>query len=158
VRADAPPTIPKLDPDKLAERVGEILQESWKTNNVSPAAPADDAEFLRRVYLHLAGRIPSVNEARNFLEDKRADKRERLVNQLLESARYVTHFTNVWRALLLPEARANIQVNFGVGGLDAWLRRHLTDNTPMDKIVRELLTAQIADGGRGGFVPFGGNG
>ena len=49
---------------------------------------------------------PSVAEARTFLEDKRTDKRARLVEELLAGPRYNTHFTNVWRALLLPEEMA----------------------------------------------------
>ncbi len=77
--------------------------------------PSDDAEFLRRVYLDLAGRIPSVAEARMFLDDKRPNKRARLVDELLASPRYAAHFTNVWRALLLPEAGNNFQVRLQQG-------------------------------------------
>src|SRR5687767_5258606 len=47
------------------------------------AALADDAEFLRRIYLDLAGRIPSVAEARTFLDDKAPDKRTKLIDRLL---------------------------------------------------------------------------
>src|SRR5262249_11103318 len=94
----------------LAEKVDQHIARRWVEAGVEPAARADDAEFLRRVYLDLAGRIPSVEEARTFLEDKRPDKRAQLVERLLASPRYVSHFTNVWRARLLPEANNNFQV------------------------------------------------
>jgi len=63
------------------------------------AAPGSDAEFLRRVYLDLAGRLPSVEETRAFLTDPAADKREKLIDKLLasgyNSAVNITHRVRV---------------------------------------------------------------
>ena len=56
-----------------------------------PAAPADDATFARRVYLDLVGRIPTVAEARAFLDDPAADKRAEPVDRLLGSPGYTAH-------------------------------------------------------------------
>ena len=115
-------------------------------------ARADDAEFLRRVYLDLAGRVPSVAEARKFLDDRRPDKRARLVEQLLGGSRYIAHFTNVWRALLLPEAGNNFQVKLQQGTFEAWLKQQVARNAGYDQMVRELLTARVELGGRGGLA------
>src|SRR5687767_12336954 len=41
----------------------------------TPSPPADDAEFLRRAYLDLAGTVPDGKTARAFLADKSADRR-----------------------------------------------------------------------------------
>ena len=62
--------------------------------------PADDAEYLRRVYLDLVGKIPTAAEARDFLDDSSPDKRSRLVEDLLDSPAYLTHATEIYRALL----------------------------------------------------------
>ena len=82
--AAGPATAAPPDGSALIDR---HLAAAWDKAKVKPAAPADDAEFLRRVYLDLAGRIPSVAEARKFLTSTAPDKRERLVNELLGGSR-----------------------------------------------------------------------
>src|SRR5437899_13025752 len=69
----------------LAARIDKHLTAGWSAAGVEPAPLADDPEFLRRVTLDLAGRIPSVAEARAFLKETSPDKRLRLVEQLLAS-------------------------------------------------------------------------
>jgi hypothetical protein len=142
--ADPPPAAGDTDRDvrALAERIDKFIAARWAAADAKPALLADDAEFLRRAYLDLAGRIPSVTETRDFLADTAPDKRLRLVDRLLNGSRYVTHFTAFWRSLLVPET-ANAQFfRFGVG-IDAWLRADLTKNAPYDEMVREVLTTPL---------------
>jgi hypothetical protein len=134
---------PADGPEALAARIDRHLAAGWAKAGVTPAPVADDAEFVRRVYLDLAGRVPSVAEARQFLDDRRPDKRARLVEKLLGGPRYVTHFVNVWRSLLLPEATSSFQTRFLVPGFEAWLRKQLARNAPYDAMVRDLLTAPV---------------
>lgn len=143
--------IPDKDAATLAATIDRYLAAGWEANKIQPAPPASDGEFVRRVYLDLAGRIPSVAEIRAFLDDQRPDKRHRLVEQLLEGPRYVTHFTNVWRSLLLPETANNLQAGFLTPGFESWLRAKLQQNTPYDAMVRELLTVPMAGQGRNPF-------
>jgi hypothetical protein len=134
------------DAKALAAKIDQHLAKGWKTAKVEPAAPAGDSEFLRRAYLDLAGRVPSVAEARRFLTSKRADRRERLINELLDGPRYPLHFSRVWRALWLPEAAATIQGTILAPGFENWLRKHLAANTPYNKVVHELLTVKLPSG------------
>jgi hypothetical protein len=134
---------PGRDAQALADEIDRHIAKRWAERKVEPAPIADDAEFLRRVYLDIAGRIPSVEEARSFLEDKRPDRRARLVERLLGGRRYVVHYTNVWRALLLPEAGNNFQVRLQQGTFEAWLKKQVAQNAGYDAMVRELLTARI---------------
>src|SRR6516225_3685716 len=69
---------------RLAERIDARIRAGWKAAGVRPAVRADDAEFLRRVYLDIAGKIPPVSGARRFLADPAPDKRERLIERLLD--------------------------------------------------------------------------
>jgi hypothetical protein len=85
----------------LAERIDHWIEAGYAVNGVKPAPLADDGEFVRRVYLDVAGRIPHVSEVRKFFDDKSPNKRRVLVEELLKGPHYVNHFTNVWRALLL---------------------------------------------------------
>ncbi len=159
--ASVPASGKGLEPDPkaraLAAKIDEHIAAGWAAAMVAPAPLADDAEFLRRVYLDLAGRIPKVSEVRQFLDDRRPDKRQRVVEELLQSPRYVVHFANYWRSLLLPEVNANFQVRFAAQQFEPWLRKHLKENSGYDTIARELLTAPIAGGrGRGAIMAQGG--
>jgi hypothetical protein len=140
-----------LEAAALAARIDARLADAWAAAKITPAAEADDAEFLRRVYLDLAGRVPTVSEARRFLAGKGANKRTDEIDKLLNGPRYVVHFTDVWRSLLLPESNANLQGRFLAPGMEQWLRRRLAENVSYDQMVREVLTAPYGGGG-----PFGG--
>jgi hypothetical protein len=137
---------PVLDVPQLAARIDQIIAARWAANGVQPAPLADDAEYLRRIYLDLAGRIPRAFEVREFLDDDATDKRQRVVQRLLEDPdyvhHYVNHFTNVWRALLVAQTN-NQQVQFLLPSFEAWLRQRVRANTPYDVLVRELLTASV---------------
>jgi len=135
------------DAQALAEKIDQLIARRWSDVKAEPAPRADDAEFVRRVYLDLAGRIPSVEETRSFLADNRPDKRAQLVEKLLTGPRYVAHFTNVWRSLLLPEAGNNFQVRLQQGAFENWLKKELARNAGYDAMVRDLLTAKIGGGG-----------
>ena len=134
------------DARNLAARVDAVLVARWAESGVRPAAVADDGEFLRRVSLDLIGKIPTAAEARDFLDDPSPDKRQTLVERLLDSPAYVTRATELWRRLLLPEADTEDQARQAAGGFEAWLRRKVAEEAGYDRIVREVLTAKL--GGR----------
>ena len=101
----------------LVETIDRLIAAGWAEHRVEPAAPADDAEFLRRVSLDLAGRIPSAGEAHEFLEDPSPEKRRRLVDRLLAGPAYVAHFTTIERRLMIPEADTNRQLQLARAGV-----------------------------------------
>src|SRR5262245_3701933 len=156
VAPGADPPAGDRDALALAAKIDKHLQVGWDAAKVKPAPLADDAEFLRRASLHLVGRIPSVSESRAFMRDTAPDKRVRVVERMLTGPRYVTHFTNVWRTWMLPEANASFQARFLVPGFEAWIRKQLAENVTYDKMVHELLTAPVGQQ-QAQFV-YGGNG
>lgn len=96
------------------------------------AAQADDAEFLRRVYLDLAGRIPTRDEAVSFLDDKDVDKRTKLIEKLLASDDHVRRLEQVLTVMLMER----------LGDHEEWrkyLRESVKSNKHWDVFVRELL-------------------
>jgi Protein of unknown function (DUF1549)/Protein of unknown function (DUF1553) len=127
----------------LVETIDRLIAAGWAEHRVEPAAPADDAEFLRRVSLDLAGRIPSAGEAHEFLEDPSPEKRRRLVDRLLAGPAYVAHFTTIERRLMIPEADTNRQLRLVAPAFEAWLRRQVAGNVGYDQVVRELLTVPV---------------
>src|SRR5207245_8509533 len=100
-----------------------------------------------------AGPSPSVAEGRAFLTGKRPDRRQRLVDRLLEGPAYVKHSANVWRALLAPEP--DFTARFTQPVMEAWLRKQFAANAGYDRLVRELLTTPVA--GDRGLNIYGGN-
>jgi hypothetical protein len=138
-----PPNSNSRDASALADAIDQAVAAKWTARGVKPTHAADDAEFLRRVYLDLSGQIPTVSEVRTFLEDRSADKRQRVVERLLGHPRYVEHFTAVWRQMMLPQNN-NPEVPLLASALEAWLHKQFRDNVPYDRMVRELLTAAVA--------------
>ncbi|MGF1582964.1 MAG: DUF1549 and DUF1553 domain-containing protein [Gemmataceae bacterium] len=134
------PETKTLAVQELAKLIDRTVTTQWKANTVKPASIAQDTEFLRRVYLDLTGRIPRVSEVRAFLAEKKPNKRERIINELLGSGRYVSHFGNTFRDIILP-ATSNVRYQAYRPQFEKWLETKLRSNVGYDKIVRELLSS-----------------
>lgn len=126
---------PVESPVELAAWLDARLEATWRAKGVAPRPAVADETFLRRAYLDLAGTIPSVAEARDFLEDTSADKRVRLVHTLLDDRRFAEHNARLWARTLAPAGNAR-------GPLEAWLRGEFRKNTPFDQVARAVLTAR----------------
>ena len=100
----------------------------------------DDSTFLRRVTLDVAGRLPTLDESRDFLADANPQKRSACIDRLLKSPSYADYFANKWTALLKNrrDDASDITSNFA---FHAWVRDSLLTNVPYDQMVRELLAA-----------------
>jgi len=134
----------------LALEIDRLLAPNWALAKVRPARPADDAELLRRTYLDLVGKIPTAAEAREFIEDSSPDKHIRLVEMLLDSPAYLTHATETYRSMLLPEADTDGQIRALAPTFEAWLRKKIAEDAGYDKIAREVLTVRLGGQGRRG--------
>jgi hypothetical protein len=134
---------------RLAETIDRLVAAHWDESRVSPAPLADDGEFIRRVALDLTGKIPSASDVRWFLDDPTADKRERLVERLLDSPAYIAHSTGVEMHLMMPEVESNAEAQALTPSFEAWLREQITANVGSDRIVRAILTTKVADDGAG---------
>jgi Protein of unknown function (DUF1549)/Protein of unknown function (DUF1553) len=134
----------------LARQIDRLLAAKWDEAKVRPARPADDAESLRRVYLDLVGRIPTAALARDFLDDSSQDKYGALVESLLDSPAYLTHATETYRTMLLPEADADGQIRALAPTFEAWLRKKIAEDVGYDQIAREVLTVRLGGQGRRG--------
>src|SRR5215510_1315246 len=68
----------------------------WKKRDLKPAAPCDDAVFLRRVTLDLTGNLPTPEEIRTFLKSGKRDKREKKIDELLAGPEAAEYFAYLW--------------------------------------------------------------
>jgi hypothetical protein len=131
---------------RVAAIIDRHIDKRLKDSAVTAAPAASDGEFLRRAYLSIAGRVPRVAEAHEFLNDRSPDKRQKLVKELLETPGYITHYSTFWRGVLMPEVSADLQTRFLVPGFEAWLRDELRKGTPYDDLVKQILTTKIDSG------------
>jgi hypothetical protein len=125
----------------LAEKIDELIALRWKSKGITPAAQADDAEFLRRVSLDIIGRIPGITDVSDFLGNRSPQKRWELVKLLLQSDRSSEHFAAVWRAIMFAHVN-NQQIGFFNPGFEQYLRARFMERIGYDKIAREIVTAQ----------------
>jgi hypothetical protein len=127
--------------------VNHELSTSWQAASLSPSPTATDAEWCRRVYLRLLGRIPTKQELDAFASSKPSvDKRTALVEKLLNDKQYVEeyarHWTTIWTNLLIGR-RGGI----GKGdlanreGLQKYLGDVFQQNRPYDQMAYELISA-----------------
>lgn len=120
--------------------VDEHVFGNLKTLGIPPSPVCDDATFLRRVSLDIGGRLPTESETAAFLASQEADKRDKVIDELLRSPDYADYFANKWTALLKNrrDDASDIVSNFA---FHAWVRDSLLANKPYDQFVRELLGA-----------------
>lgn len=111
-----------------------------KQIGVPPSPLCDDSTFLRRVYLDVGGRVPTADETKAFLASHEPDKRDRVIDTLLNSPDYADYFANKWTALLknTRSENADITSNFA---FHAWMRDSLLANMKYDQIVRQILAS-----------------
>ncbi len=160
-----PPTLPAaLTEAELAARIDRLVEARLKERNVSPAPLTDDAAFIRRAYLDLAGRVPNILEVRDFLDDDRPDKRRIWVDQLLRGVRkgdtgdtYSDHFAALWRSWLVPNLDPEQGGPYLGYQFEAWLRKQLRDNVPYDRLARDVLTTSLTDASVAAFFQANGN-
>lgn len=120
--------------------VDDYVFANLKSLGIPPSAVCDDSTFLRRVCLDIAGRLPTSQETQVFLANNAADKRNMVIDRLLQSPGYADFFANKWTTLLKNrrDDASDITSNFA---FHAWIRDSLLANVPYDQIVRELLAA-----------------
>lgn len=120
--------------------IDQMVFENLRRIGVPPSARCEDATFLRRASLDIAGRLPSIELTQEFLASADPKKRDRLIQSLLEGPDYADYFANKWAALLKNrrDETSDITSNFA---FHSWLRDGLLANKPYDQMVREVLAA-----------------
>ncbi|GAC1335062.1 MAG: hypothetical protein NVSMB14_02340 [Isosphaeraceae bacterium] len=141
--------IPAWGADRDAAPVRERLDAAVASVvEGGPAPAADDATYLRRIWIDLAGRIPPTLIARDFLDDKTPDKRARMVDRLLDSEDFADHWGRVL-AVSLTSERPIARDAYDGRVLHRFLRESLLKKEPYDRIVRELLVGSGASDASG---------
>jgi len=130
---------PLIESKVLSAIIDAEIIKKINEEKVTPSAKSTDAEFQRRAYLDIIGRIPTSSETKSFLENTTPDKRVKLVDDLLADDEFGKHMADIWQSLLLPRISDNRRVQ--TEPLVLWLEKHFNVNTGWDQITKELLTS-----------------
>jgi hypothetical protein len=126
-----------------AAKIDELVNAKLAKEKITPNKPASDEVFVRRVYLDVVGRIPTLQETTEFLKNSAPDKRSKLIDSLLASEGYVQNFFNYWADILRMKSNMvgggqSLPAYYGYAN---WLKNSLRENKPYDQMVREVVTA-----------------
>lgn len=111
-----------------------------RTLRMAPSPLAPDSVFLRRVYLDVLGVLPTPDETRSFLADRRPHKRARLIDALLARPEFADFWSLKWADLLHCEEKA-LDAK-GVRLFHDWIRRAIADGKPLNEFARELIAGR----------------
>lgn len=122
-----------------AKQIDHVVEGRLVEIGQSGRPKIDDYTFCRRVYLDAIGRIPTVDELDEFIEDGKPDKRYRLIGKLLDSKGYQSHWYNYWADLLRVKYVGDKLHH--PGNYSQWIKETLRKNKPYDEMVHELVSA-----------------
>jgi hypothetical protein len=134
------------DNDSQVQQIDKLVEQVWNDYGLRPSRDATDGEWCRRVFLDIIGRIPTVEEATEFIGSRDSNKKEQLVNKLLYDDSYTEEFarswTTIWTNLLIGRTGGNDNRSMiSRPGMQKYLRDSFAREKPYDKMVYELVTA-----------------
>ncbi len=130
--------VPTLPPQKTF--IDQFAFARLKQLGIPPSGVCDDATFIRRATIDITGQLPTADQAKVFLTDSNANKRDALIDRLVASPGYADYFANKWASVLRNKRRNGNDVKFTYR-FHAWIRQQLEQNVPYDEFVRDILTA-----------------
>jgi hypothetical protein len=119
--------------------IDDLVLKKLARLHLVPSPPCSDAEFIRRAYLDAAGMLPTPAEVHAFLADRSSDKRDRLIDRILDRGECTDYWAYKWSDLLLITTLRLPQP--GVWSFYQYVRQSVADNKPWDRFAREILTA-----------------
>jgi hypothetical protein len=134
-----------------SQKIDQLLAQGWEKAGLKPNPPASDEVLVRRLYLDIAGRIPTVEEVQAYLKSGDPQKRAKLIDTLLASDGYTSHMFNYWADIL--RLSDNVKGRLTAEAYEEWLKKQIKANVPYDQMVRNLLTTDggVWDSGSIGF-------
>ena len=134
------PQLEAVDSASVTKNVDRLLEASFVEQDITPTPAANDEDFLRRVALDLAGRIPTPAELTRFRQATESDKRSLVVDKLLETDDYAATWASYWREVIYSRA-TEARSRRSQGIFQKWMTEQLSENRPWDEITIDLLTA-----------------
>jgi hypothetical protein len=123
---------------ELAKLIDQQIDARLSSEGVRAAGLADDAEFVRRIYLDLHGTVPALEQVKRFLADAEPNKRARLIDSLLADAQYGQYLADIWQGYLISPLADDSTKR--AERFRHWLAGQF-NTSRWDRIVTDLITA-----------------
>ncbi len=127
---------------EIAAVIDNHITAGWETSGVSPAPECSDQQLVRRLYLDLAGRIPTPKEQLSYTDDPNPEKRTHLVDRLLNSDDHIQHLTDIFDTLLMGRGDPGKYAQRRKHEWLAWLSNAFRENRPWNEVVADILLAR----------------
>lgn len=136
---------------QAAARIDMLVVAGLAKAGQKPNPLASDEQFVRRVYLDIAGRIPTREEALEFINDTSLSKRAKVIDKLLNSDGYTSHLFNYFADMMRV---ADVAQKARFYTYQDWLKGQIAGNVPWDKMVFSMMTAdgRLLDNGATGYL------
>lgn len=131
----------KFDKAAAIKKIDQLVEAGLKKHDQKRGAALDDRTFVRRAYLDIIGRIPTIEESESFLGATDGKNREQLIADLLESDGHVSHSYNFWADLLRINSGLGIGAEPAEAAYQLWLKEAVANNMPYDEMVYEMVSA-----------------
>jgi hypothetical protein len=119
--------------------IDDLILKHLAALHIPPSPPATDAEFMRRAYLDAAGILPKPSEVETFLKDTSPDKRNKLIDNLMQRPEFVDYWAYKWSDLLLVSS--NHLSSDEMWSYYNWIRESVASNKPWNKFASQIVTA-----------------
>ncbi|MDF1811291.1 MAG: DUF1549 domain-containing protein [Verrucomicrobiales bacterium] len=132
--------VTNADVAERSRQIDQLVESNLAKHKLSPNEAIPDQVFLRRAYLSIGGRIPTIEEAEAFLSEPESTRRSRLISGLLQGEAFQSHFYNFWADIFRmtdegPSRNAFLHYQF-------WLKNALKENLPFDQMAYQLVSAR----------------
>lgn len=137
-----------LNSENDTHPINSLISQYFKEHNTSQPSIVDDHTFIRRSYLDIVGLLPSPEMVAAFVKDQDLNKREKLIDQLLDDEHnYTQHWLSFWNDLLRNDYSGTGFITGGRKQITDWLYSSLMVNKPYDQMVTELVNPSEASEG-----------
>ncbi len=125
--------------DTIIEFINRQVRQAWEEKKIQSSPVADDAEWLRRVYLDIAGCIPPAEVVEKFLANKDKARRSKMIDSLLDDSAYVRNWTTIWTNLCIGRQTPR---RTSRRAMQKFFREAFAKNRSWNVVVRDLVTAE----------------
>jgi hypothetical protein len=131
----------KFEPRTAVDR---FTQKKWQELGIMPSEACSDEVFVRRVHHDITGTLPTPEQVQRFRANTNPNKRDQLIDELLETPEYSYYFANRWADVLRVKrggGQNNATRAFGTFSFHNWIRESIARDKPYDEFAREILSA-----------------
>ena len=126
---------------QIKNPIDKLVLAKLQAEKIEPSGPCTDEEFLRRAYLDICGSVPPLSDVKAYLLDRSGDRRMKLVDRLLKSERYGSHWGVMWSDLLREHSNSRPQEGTERGSYREYLQESLNTNVPYNIFAKSMIEA-----------------